>query len=63
MTNRIELILKKLDDSKLQREILVNGKSVFYQVFDKKFIDKDDFIHQFSDKVLNGLHDKIKSQS
>lgn len=58
MTTKIELLLTKNDDSSYQREILINGKTVFFQRFDRCFMDKEDFIHTFSKKVLNGLFDE-----
>ena len=62
METKIELILTN-DNSIYQREIIVNGESVFFQRFDPKYMDKDDFIHKFSKVVLNGLRNESSNPS
>lgn len=63
MTRKIELLLTKNDESSYQREIIVDGKTVFFQKFDRQFMDKDDFIHRFSKIVLDGLSDESPNPS
>lgn len=63
MTTKIELILINHGDSTLQRELIVNGESILFQKFDSRFLDKNDFIHEFSKKVLNGIHDETPDPS
>lgn len=53
---KIEIIMSVDEDADLySRDIILNGERVFHDKFKKNLLNTKDFIHEFSNKLINGL--------
>lgn len=59
ITTKIEITLSVDNTNNMySREIILNGKKVFFDKFDKKLLNEKDFIHVFTDKLINGVENE-----
>ncbi len=53
---KIEIIMSVDEDSDLySRDIFLNGEKVFHDEFKKNLLNTKDFIHVFTNKIINGI--------
>lgn len=59
LITKIEITLSVDDSNSMySREITLNGKKIFSDKFNKKLLNEKDFIHVFTNKLINGIENE-----